>query len=385
MKHSTRKLFQIAIATLLMAAVSTPAQAQLGGLLNKAKNAAKGVIEGKSTGQIASEAIAESRSEAYTKEQLRQLKAKRAEKEKKAQDESGQTGNLPEAKRGDVNFYMSSGKRMGIWHPKEKTFEKFGLDANGKWATGTYTFKNDGKVYYQNGDLRGIINKDGTMRSVNTEDIKVFDEGYISWKNEQIGYINQLGEIWFMDDVMAYSDEPIDNKIAAYIFFCNWINNDYITEWKPKYEALKEQRAIERIKKHGPVTFGGGGGGARLNSTDRWELNGENLTLNGTRVAMIKSGGDIRDAANVPLATLRSDGSVVSIGKGVLGTMKSSGECQQTGKGYTYKMSSAGDLSDWAGPGVGRLASGFNLAAAAYIFLIYAPKKDYQEDLHSYQ
>lgn len=380
MRQSTKRMLQMLLATILMAGMSTTAQAQLGGLLKKAKQVATGVVEGKSASEIAAEQVQESQYDAIQRQQIEQRKAERAEKEKKAQDEAGQTGNLPEAKRGDVNFYYISGKRMGIWHPSTKTWEKFGLDANNKWSSVNYTIKNDGKVYYQDGVLKGMINDDGSMASVNTENIKVTKEGYVAWKNEQIGFINYIGEIWFMDDIMAYSDEPIDPKIAAYIFFCNTIDTKYIEEWKPKYEALKEQRAIERIKKNGPVTFGGSGGesggGGKLSATDRWSLSGGYLSLNSERKVKIESSGSgwtIRDLSNAYICEVSSDGAVRSTSRGNMGSISSSGRCTQVGAGTTYEMDSSGTIRLHGG-NVGSLTTGFNMAAAAYIFLVYAPQ-----------
>ena len=381
MNTNLKHVIKMSLLTVLMANISTAANAQLGGLLNKAKKVATGVLEGKSTGQIASDVAADAQQGAYTSEQLKKRRAERAELEKKAQDETGQTGKLPEAKRGDVNFYYATGRRMGIWHSSTKTWEKFGKDAAGNWASATYTFKSDGQVVYQDGLLKGIINKDGTMRSVNTEDIRVYDEGYVSWKGEQIGYINQYGDIWFMDDIMAYSEEPVDKSVACYIFYCNIIDTEYIEEWKPKYEAAKEQRAIDRIKKHGPVTFGGGGsssggGGGQLSADDRWTLSGGWLSLNNERKVKIESNGNgwtIRDQNNAYVADVHSDGTVISTSRGNLGSISSDGRCVQAGGGFTYSMDSNGTLR-LNGANMGMLTTGYSVPAAAYIFLIYAPR-----------
>ena len=379
MNTRLKHVIKMSLLTLLMSNISSVANAQLGGLLNKAKKVATGVIEGKSTGQIANDMAADARQDSYTREQIQKRKAERAEKEKKAQDEMGQTGVLPEAKRGDVNFYYTSGSRMGIWHTSTKTWEKFGKDASGNWSSVTYTFKSDGQVVYQDGVLKGIIQKDGSMRSVNTEDIRVYDEGYVSWKGEQVGYINQYGDIWFMDDIMAYSEEPVDKSVACYIFYCNIIDTQYIEEWKPKYEAAKEQRAIDYIKKHGPVTMGGGsssgGGGAKLKADDRWSLSGGWLSLNNVRKVKIESNGNgwtLRDQSNAYIADVHSDGSVISTSRGNLGQISNDGRCVQAGQGFTYFMGSDGTIRQNGG-NVGMLTTGYSVPAAAYIFLIYAP------------
>ena len=69
----------------------------------------------------------------------------------------------------------------------------------------------------------------------------------------------------------------------------------------------------------GGGSAGSAGGGSKLSSSDRWELNGENLSLNGVRKAIIKSNGEICNSTGTPIATIKSDGDVVTIGRGTLG------------------------------------------------------------------
>ena len=141
------------------------------------------------------------------------------------------------------------------------------------------------------------------------------------------------------------------------------------------------RRSIERIRKNGPVTFGGsggesGGGGGKLSATDRWSLSGGYLSLNSERKVKIESSGSgwtIRDLSNAYICEVGSDGSVRSTSRGNLGSISSSGRCTQSGAGTTYEMDSSGTIRLHGG-NMGSLSTGFNLAAAAYIFLIYAPQ-----------
>jgi hypothetical protein len=72
MKKRNYKLARVAIAIMMLAGLSTSAHAQFGGLLNKAKKTAKGLVEGKSVSQVASESMYDSQRNAALQDRIDQ-------------------------------------------------------------------------------------------------------------------------------------------------------------------------------------------------------------------------------------------------------------------------------------------------------------------------
>ena len=220
-------------------------------LLNKAKKAGKALLEGKSPTTVAQEVkndvILEQEIAKHQKKQLEERHALREADEKRQQAEDGQTGVLPEANEsaGDVDFLFKSGRRMGIYHSKTKTFDRFGRK-DGKWIIWyQMKFRDDGWVVDGNDQGLGKINSDGSMYSATTTDIKVNDKGHVLWKGQDVGYISNLGDVYFCDDFMAYSQLPVDKNITAFVTFCMNIDNDYIAKYKPQYDEIRAKEQAE--------------------------------------------------------------------------------------------------------------------------------------------
>ena len=155
-------LKRLALALAIILSVSVTADAQLGNLLKKGQKAAESVVKdgAKRTAQNEfNQALVDQARAKELEEGLAARRARRAPDEKKAIAKYGQ-GSLPAAdtKNGDVNFYFIEGQRLGIYHAKTKTFEKFVQDPSSKkWLSKFYTFRDDGAVIYGDGRQVGTL------------------------------------------------------------------------------------------------------------------------------------------------------------------------------------------------------------------------------------
>ena len=235
MKTTRQSIVKALIFIILAFGASASANAQLGGLVKKAKNTASGVIKdgAQSTVQqeIGNAQVDMARSKDVEKK-LKDLRKERAATEKAAQDEAGQTGNLPIADEanGDVDIFFFSGKRLGIYHSKTNTFDIFKrYTAENKWLTYTFKIEKDGKVTYNNSEV-GKINSDGTMFSGQTSGISLDNQNFVYWKGTRVGSISAFCEIYYFSTLMAYYYHPIDPKIAAFMYFCQTETDSSIKE-----------------------------------------------------------------------------------------------------------------------------------------------------------
>ena len=238
MKTTRQSIVKVLMVMALAFGVSATANAQLGGLVNKAKKAAKNIVQSGPQGAVQQQ-IAEEQTEMVRKDVINkrrdEIRKGRAATEKAAQDKCGQTGALPMAdlKNGDVDFYFDNGMRMGIYHTKTKKWDKFVRDKKvdpNKWYPLVFTFKDDGSVVFDDGVKFGEFSADGTINSNFTKDITVGSDNYVFMKGKQIGHINELGEIYLGNTLAGYYYGSIDPKVAAFLIFCGNINEKVIND-----------------------------------------------------------------------------------------------------------------------------------------------------------
>jgi hypothetical protein len=172
---------------------------------------------------------------------LAKLQRERAANEKTAQDQAGQTGNLPlaDVKNGDVEFFYFDGRRMGIYHTKTKAFDLFKRDASSnKWLIYTFDINNSGVVSYKGNEV-GIINSDGSMKSGQTKGIFLDGQNFVYWNGKRVGSVSATCEIYLFSNIMAYYYSPIDPKIAAFFVFCETFTDTSIKEHIANNTAAK--------------------------------------------------------------------------------------------------------------------------------------------------
>lgn len=235
MKTTRQSIVKVLLLFTLAFGVNASANAQLGGLIDKAKKTAKSVVQNGVNNTVQQEVgnaqVDMVRSKDVEKK-LKEMRKERAMTEKAAQDEAGQTGNLPIADeaKGDVDFFYFSGQRMGIYHPSTNSFDLFKLNtSNNKWITYTFKIEKDGKVTYDNYEV-GKINSDGTMYSGQTKGISLDNQNFIYWNATRVGSISAFCEIYNFSTIMAYYYHPIDPKIAAFMYFCQTATDSSLKE-----------------------------------------------------------------------------------------------------------------------------------------------------------
>ena len=232
MKTTKQSIVKALMVIILAFGASASANAQLGGLVNKAKKAAENVVQKK-----VQETQVDMVRQQDAAKKMNELRKERAPKEKAKQDELGQTGKLPAANLadGDVDFYLNSGQRFGIYHTKTKILERFLRDPNdnNKWISFRFNVNDDGTIVTEKGVTTGIINRDGSMRSNKTDDVSIDNDSFIYWKGTRVGSVNPAGEIRAFGDVIAYyySDKPVDPKIATYLGYCDYLDNKTIGDY----------------------------------------------------------------------------------------------------------------------------------------------------------
>ena len=238
MKTTRQSIVKVLLLFTLAFGVNATANAQLGGLIDKAKKTAKSVVQNGVNNTMQKEVgnaqVDMARQKDIKKKQEEYRKA-RAANEKAAQDKCGQTGTLPMADmtKGDVDFYYDNGMRMGIYHTKTKVWEKFVRDKKvdpNKWYSMNFTFKDDGTVVIDDGTKVGEFSSDGTVNSGVTKGIKVDKDNFVYMNGKQIGSISELGDIYLGNAFVGYYYGSIDPKIAAYMIYCVNLNGKFITE-----------------------------------------------------------------------------------------------------------------------------------------------------------
>lgn len=238
MKTTRQSIVKVLLFFTLAFGVNATANAQLGGLIDKAKKTAKSVVQNGVNNTVQQEVgnaqVDIARQKDIRKKQEEYRKA-RAANEKAAQDKCGQTGTLPMADmtKGDVDFYYDNGMRMGIYHTKTKVWEKFVRDKKvdpNKWYSMNFTFKDDGTVVIDDGTKVGEFSSDGTVNSGVTKGIKVDKDNFVYMNGKQIGSISELGDIYLGNAFVGYYYGSIDPKIAAYMIYCVNLNGKFITE-----------------------------------------------------------------------------------------------------------------------------------------------------------
>ena len=212
-----QQIVRIALCVAMMAASGIGANAQLNGLLNAAKNKAK------------------------------QKVVEAAEKE--IQNQLDPMKNLPKAdpKAGDVTLYYSSGNRLGIWHPKTRTLDRFVKTPDEQWVTETYIFNGDGSVTFGSGNHAGELKTDGSMSSTKTQGIKFNPStNEVTHNGDWVGKVGDDGSVYMFNEKMIYADTAFDKDVECFVLFNTIASDDLINEYKEKYNKIVKQNQEQR-------------------------------------------------------------------------------------------------------------------------------------------
>ena len=216
-----QQIVRIALVVAMMAASGIGANAQLNGLLNRATNAAKNAAKKKVTEMVEQE----------VKNQLDPMK------------------NLPKAdpKEGDVTLYYTSGTRLGIWHPKTRTLDRFVKTPDEKWTYETYIFNSNGSVDFSSGNHAGELKSDGSMSSTKTRGIKFnASTSEVTHNGDFVGKVGDDGSVYMFNEKMIYGDKAFDKDVECFVLFNTIASDDLINEYKEKYKKAVQQNQEQR-------------------------------------------------------------------------------------------------------------------------------------------
>ena len=210
MKHSTKFL---GLALVAMFAFSTPAEAQWGSLLNKARKAAG----------------------------IKTKQEKAADREKHRRDSIQEaiksiTPTVPQpAATGALNTIRWGKTAIGTWDPVnlEITFNQ--TYDEGEFAGQKVSYKLDpatGKWTAKNGTPKGSINNDGTIESPNLGTLK-FDTktNKVYLDGDAIGEASMQKAVSFGHEIGSF-DGHVSPLLVAYTFHGALISKNQVIEWK---------------------------------------------------------------------------------------------------------------------------------------------------------
>ncbi|SFC37628.1 hypothetical protein SAMN04488493_10658 [Xylanibacter ruminicola] len=224
-----RKTSFIALALVAMFACSTPAQAQWGGLLNKARKAA-GI-------------------------KTKQEKAQDAEQQRKdsvAKAAAAITTTIPQAAESGAPIAIKWGNStIGTWDPVklEITFNQ--TYDEGEFAGQKVKYILDpatGKFTSLNGTPKGSISNDGTIESPNLGTIKLDTKtNEVSMDGEVIGSVTKLRASCYGTD-FGQLEGHVSPLLVAYIFHGALISKNQVQGWK-EAEVKRTEEAKARAAK----------------------------------------------------------------------------------------------------------------------------------------
>ena len=354
------KISLLAFAVLF--AFSTPADAQWGSLINKARKAA-GI---------------------KTKQEKAQDEAKRRQDSIQTAIKSI-TPTIPQpAKSGALNAIKWGDTKIGEWDPVklEITFNQTydeGEFAGQKVsyrlnpATGQWTSKKGSDV--------GSMSNDGTIQSPNLGTLKFDPEkGTISMNGEVIGKAN-LKTAYLFDKAIGGFEGHVSPLLVAFTFHGSLISKNQIA--KIKEAKLKaEQEARERAERERQARI------EREEALKReWaSLNMEVMDRSSSTLGYIRANGEVEDRSHSTLGYIKMNGEVENRSHSTLGYVRDNGEVENSSHstiGYyrngcfedrshsTIGYFRSGDVENRSHSTIGKIRGGSNntvVAAAFYFF-----------------
>ena len=190
-----------------------PAEAQLGGLINKGKNAVKKAKE--------------------TKEKVEKVKDTVDEEIKKA--------------NGDVDFYFMNEHR-GFYRSRTQkiVFDDLHKDGDRNGKNVFYTIEKNGDVTFDDGRKVGEVLDGGVVNCQSTAPyLTMAANGDVVMDNEVIGHIDDDGNVTL--EGMSIGKAPgIDKQVAAYIYFGILLKKQGIIDSRAKIKEEKLRAEQER-------------------------------------------------------------------------------------------------------------------------------------------
>ena len=363
--NSRTKFLVMAMAA--MFAFSTPADAQWGSLINKARKAA---------------GIKTKQEKAAEREQHRRDSIQDAIK--------SITPTVPQpAATGALNTIRWGKTAIGTWDPVnlEITFNQ--TYDEGELAGQKVSYKLDpttGKWTAKNGTPKGSINNDGTIESPNlgtlkfdTKTNKVYLDGDI------IGEATMLKATSFGHEIGSFEGH-VSPLLVAYTFHGALISKDQVIKWKEEKVAA-EKAAAERAERERQERI------AREEALKKeWaELNAEVTNSSYSTMGYIRSNGTVENSSHSTIGYIKFDGTVENSSHSTIGYVRSNGEvensshstigyfrsgCFENSSHSTIGYFRGGDIENSSHSTIGKLRGTSNntVVAAAFYFFFFKDK-----------
>ena len=350
------------MALAAMFALSTPAEAQWGSLLNKARKAA-GI---------------------KTKQEKAQDEAKRRQDSIQTAIKSI-TPTIPQpAKTGAPNAIKWGDTKIGEWDPVklEITFNQ--TYDEGELAGQKVSYKLDpttGIWTSKKGTNVGQMSNDGTIQSPNLGTLKYDPEkNTVSMDGEVIGKVN-LKTAYAFDRTIGSFEGHVSPLLVAFTFHGSLISKKQVTEWK-EAKLKAEQEAKERAERERQ---------ARIEREEalkkEWAaLNMEITTSTNSTLGYIRANGVVENSNHSTIGYIKTSGEVENGNHSTLGYIRDNGEVENSYHstiGYyrngcfedSYHSTAGyfrnGDVENGSHSTVGKIRGGSNktiVAAAVYFF-----------------
>ena len=352
----------LVMAMVTMFAFSTPADAQWGGLLNKARKAVG----------------------------IKTKKEKEIDEQKRKQDSiqtaiRSITPTIPQPAESGAPIAIRWEKtKIGTWDPVklEITFNQTYDD--GEFAGQKVSYKLDpatGNWTSKKGTNVGSMSNDGTIVSPNLGTIKFDPEKCtVSVDGMVIGKAN-LKNAYVFDKEIGGFEGHVSPLLVAFTFHGSLISKKQVTEWK-EAKLKAEQEAKERAERERQ---------ARIEREEalkkEWaSLNMEITGSNYSTIGYIRANGVVENGSHSTIGYIKTNGEVENSSHSTIGYIKSNGEVENSSHstiGY-YRSGSFedsyhstvgyfrnGDVENSSHSTIGRIRGGSNniaVAAAVYFF-----------------
>ena len=271
--------------------------------------------------------------------------------------------NLPKAdsSEGDVTLYYTSGNKLGIWHPKTRTLDRFVKTPDEQWTTETYVFNSDGSVNFSSGNYAGELNTDGSMSSTKTKGIKFNpSNNEVTHNGDWVGKVGDDGDVYMFNEKMIYADKAFDKDVECFVLFNTIASDDLINKYKEKYKdimkqnqeqrerQLKDLKAAQKMNTGGSKLWKGGSVVGELRSNGEVWIGGsrrgsfENgkIRVGGSFEGELLSNGNVRKHGSI--VGKIDDNGKVWLGGSVVGEIRSNGDIVKGGS-VIGKSQPAGD------------------------------------------
>lgn len=330
MKSRTKFLVMAMVA---MFAFSTPADAQWGGLLNKARKAVG----------------------------IKTKQEKAIDEQKRKQDSiqaaiKSITPTIPQpAESGALIAIRWDKTKIGTWDPVklEITFNKTYED--GEFAGQKVSYKldpNTGKWTSKKGSDVGSISNDGTIESPNLGTLKFDPEKCtVSYEGTIIGKAN-LKNAYIFDKEIGGFEGHVSPLLVAYTFIGALVSKDQVLKWKEEKEQ-RAKAAAERAEKERQERI------AREEALKKeWaSLNMEITTSTGSTLGYIRTNGVVENSTHSTIGYIKTSGEVEGSTHSTIGYIRSNGEIENSSHS-TIGYYRNGCFEDWRHSTVGYFRNG---------------------------